>query len=138
MIVTRQIRLQTHGNNDVHDLTPEVARHVAESGVRSGVVTVFVTGSTAGVTTVEYEPALVGDLREFLDQLVPAQRPYRHNQTWGDANAHSHLRSSLIGTSLTVPFDNGRLLLGTWQQIVLVDFDVRPRSREVVLQIVGE
>lgn len=138
MIATHRLRYQTAGRNDVVDLTPRVAEVVRSTGVRAGLATVFVAGSTAAVTTVECEPGLVQDLKDFVDRLVPEAYPYRHNLTEGDANAHSHLRASLIGPSLTVPIEGGRMTLGVWQQIVLVDFDVRPRSREIVVQVWGE
>ena len=138
MIATRRIRRQTEGRNDVVDVTHEVADAIRDTGIRDGLVTVFVAGSTAGITTVEYEPGLVHDLREFFNEVVPEDLPYRHNFTEGDANGHSHVRASLLGPSLTVPIEAGRMTLGVWQQIVLVDFDVRPRARELVVQVSGE
>ncbi|MBI4496815.1 MAG: YjbQ family protein [Chloroflexi bacterium] len=138
MIVTRRIRCQTQGNNHVLDLTGRLAQEVAASGVRHGLVVAFVTGSTAGLTTIEDEPGLVADLKDLLDRLVPREAPYRHNRTEGDQNGHSHLRAALIGPSLVVPVEGGRMTLGAWQQVVLVDCDVRPRAREVVVQVMGE
>ncbi len=138
MIVTRRLRLATQGNNDVVNINGAVEAEVASSGVRDGVATVFVVGSTAGITTVEYEPGLVADLKDAFNRLAPASNGYRHNLTEGDDNGHSHVRAALLGPSVTVPFERGRLALGTWQQLVLVDFDVRPRRREVVVQIMGE
>ena len=138
MIVTRRLRLATEGNNDVVNVTGAVEAEVASSGIKHGVVTVFVSGSTAGVTTVEYEPGLVSDLKEAFNRLVPRDLAYRHNLTEGDANGHSHIRASLLGPSITIPCEHGRLALGTWQQLVLVDFDVRPRGRELIVQIMGE
>jgi len=138
MIATRRVHCQTDGNNDVVDLTHEIALEIRSTGINDGLVTVFVAGSTAAVTTVEYEPGLVHDLKAFVDELAPWNRPYMHNLTEGDANGHSHLRASILGPSLTVPIEAGRMTLGTWQQIVLVDFDVRPRSRELVVQVSGE
>lgn len=138
MVVTRRFRIPTQGNNDILNLTGAIAAEVAGSGITSGVATIFVPGSTAGLTTVEYEPGLITDLRDAFDRLVPAHAGYRHNLTEGDDNGHSHVRAALLGPSLTIPFERGRLLLGTWQQIVLVDFDVRPRRREVIVQILGE
>jgi len=132
-----QIKLSTRGDNDIHDVTGEVADAVRSSGVRDGIVTVFVPGSTAGITAIEHEPGMVRDLQEFLERTAPAGAPYHHNHG-GDSNGHAHLRSALIGPSLSVPVAGGRLGLGTWQQIVLVDFDDRPRRREVTVQIVGE
>ena len=138
MIHTERLKLHTAGNCDVIDLSDQIAESVRQSGIGAGIVTVFVPGSTAGVTTIEYEPGLVQDLKELFERLIPGGRPYHHDAAWGDGNGHAHLRASLLGPSLTVPIEAGRLTLGTWQQIVLVDFDNRPRSREVVLQIMGE
>ncbi len=138
MIVTRRLRVDTEGNTDVVNLTGAIEAEVAASRVKDGVVTVFVPGSTAGVTTIEYEPGLVSDLKEAFNRLVPRALGYRHNLTEGDDNGHSHVRAALLGPSLAVPFAGGELLLGTWQQVVLVDFDVRRRRRDLVLQIAGE
>jgi secondary thiamine-phosphate synthase enzyme len=137
MVSTHGITLKTRGDNDVHDITGEVAGAAKESGVRNGIVTVFVPGSTAGITAIEYEPGMVSDLQAFLERTAPADAAYRHNHG-GDSNGHAHVRSAFIGPSLTVPLIEGRLGLGTWQQIVLVDFDDRPRKRDVTVQIVGE
>jgi secondary thiamine-phosphate synthase enzyme len=115
-----------------------VAQEVASSGLKDGTATVFVTGSTGGVTTVEYESGLLSDLQDLFDHLVPSDIHYQHNLRWGDGNGHAHVRASLLGASLTVPFVDQRLALGTWQQIVFVDFDNRPRSRELILQLMGE
>lgn len=138
MVVTKKIRVQTVGDGQVIDITPQVARAVAEEKVKAGTVTVFVSGSTAGVTTIEHEPGLIGDIQSLLERLIPSRAEYQHNQRWGDYNGHAHLRASLLGPSLVVPFAQSALLLGTWQQIVLMDFDNRPRTREIVLQIMGE
>ncbi|MFC1944995.1 secondary thiamine-phosphate synthase enzyme YjbQ, partial [Chloroflexota bacterium] len=113
-------------------------RGVDRSGVVSGTATVFIAGSTAGITTIEYEPGLADDFAAMWERLVPTGIPYGHDRRWGDGNGHSHVRASLLGASLVVPFAQGRLLLGTWQQIVVADFDNRPRSREIVLQIMGD
>ena len=137
-VVTRDITFQTKGNCDIVDITPQVAKKVEESEVDNGTVTLFVTGSTAGVTTIEYEPRLLGDFKSMWDRLIPQNIPYEHNKTWGEGNGHSHVRASMLGASLTIPFVNKRLTLGTWQQIVFVDFDNRPRSRKLVLQVMGE
>jgi secondary thiamine-phosphate synthase enzyme len=137
MVVTERLTVRTHGNNHIVDLTERVAEAVARSGLEAGIVALFVPGSTAGLTTMEFEPGAVEDLQRWFEEAVPADREYRHNLRWGDRNGHSHLRASLIGPSLTVPFRERRLLLGTWQQIVLIDFDVRPRQREIVVQILG-
>lgn len=138
MVISKRLTLQTTGNSDVIDITPQVAKAVTENGIQSGIVTVFVCGSTAGVTTIEYEPGLVSDLQTIWEKLIPQSLDYKHNVRWEDYNGHSHLRASLMGPSLVVPFAKKSLQLGTWQQIVVVDFDTRPRSRELVLQIMGE
>ena len=138
MISTKRISLETHGNGDTQDITREVARAVDESGVAAGVVTLFCPGSTSALTTIEFEPGAVADLQQVFDETVPRDRYYRHNERWGDGNGHSHVRASLLGPSLSVPFVDGVLTLGTWQQIVHIDFDVRPRRRDVIAQIVGE
>ena len=136
-VVSVQKSVESRGDNHVIDITSEVASSVAETGIEAGVATVFVTGSTAGVTTVEFEPGLVKDLDAAFNRLMPRELEYRHHETWGDDNGHSHVRASLLGPSLAVPFEHGRLVLGTWQQIVLVDFDTRPRSRNYMIQIMG-
>jgi len=138
MVVTRRIGLKTKGNGHILDITGQVAQEVAGSGLKDGTVTVFVPGSTGGVTTVEYESGLLSDLQDLFDRLAPANIHYQHNLRWGDGNGHAHVRASLLGASLTVPFVDQRLALGTWQQIVFIDFDNRPRSRELVLQLMGE
>ena len=138
MIVIGRISLQTRGECDVVDITSQVASQVAESGIGSGTVTVFVAGSTAGVTTIEYESGVIADLQQAWERAVPRSIPYAHDRRWGDGNGYSHVRASMLGCSLVVPFSRGKLTLGTWQQIVLVDFDNRPRSRQVVLQVMGE
>jgi len=136
-ILTGNITLESRGESEIIDITPEVARNVEESGVDNGTVTLFVVGSTAGITTIEYEPHLASDFRNMWDRLIPRGITYDHNETWGDGNGHSHVRASMLGASLVIPFVNKRLTLGTWQQIVFVDFDNRPRSRRIVIQIMG-
>jgi secondary thiamine-phosphate synthase enzyme len=131
------LRLQTEGNGHVVDLTEGVARVVAASDVDRGMVTVFAIGATVGVTTMEYEPGGVSDLQRLLDRLIPAEGDYEHNRLNHDTNAHAHLRAALIGPSETIPVIDGRLTLGTWQQIVLVDFDDRPRDRTVSVQVLS-
>ncbi len=138
MVVSKKLSLQTRGNGDTHDITGAVERAVRESGLASGTVTLFCPSSTTGLTTIEFEPGAVSDLKRLFDEIVPADREYRHNERWGDGNGHSHVRAALLGASLTVPFVGQKLMLGTWQQIIYVDFDTRPRSREIVLQIMGE
>lgn len=130
--------LDSDGHGHIHDITSSVAEAVHDSELSRGVATVFVTGSTAGVTTVEYEPGLVHDLTAAFERLYPKTLEYRHHETWGDDNGHSHVRASMLGPSLAVPFVDARLTLGTWQQIILVDFDTRRRTREFVIQIIGE
>ena len=138
MVKTRTLRMKTSGNCDASDITEQVAKEVDGSGVENGIVTVFAVGSTAGVTTIEHESGLVADFKAMWERMIPPSVGYNHNQAWGDGNGHSHLRASLLGPSLTIPFTNGRMHLGTWQQIVYVDFDNRPRSREIILQIIGD
>jgi secondary thiamine-phosphate synthase enzyme len=138
MVITRELSLHTQGNCDVHDITPQVQEALRDSGLQAGIATVFCPGSTGGLTTIEYESGVVADLRQVLDEIVPPDRDYRHHLRWGDDNGHSHVRAALIGPSLTVPFVEGHLTLGTWQQIVFLDLDTRPRSRRLVLQILGE
>ena len=138
MINTVREQLKTAGRDDCIDITDVVQRSVGRAKIRQGIVTVFVTGSTAGVTTIEYEPGLVKDLEDAVQRLFPESIRYAHHEAAGDENGFSHLRASFIGPSLTVPIADGRLQLGTWQQIVLVDCDVRPRSRSYVIQLIGE
>jgi len=138
MVESRRIRINTRGNCDIIDITPQVAKEVDDSGVGSGIVTVFTVGSTAGISTIENESGLLSDFKAMWDRVVPVNIDYKHNRAWGEGNGHSHIRASVLSASLTVPFSNKRMALGTWQQIVYVDFDNRPRSREIVLQIIGE
>ena len=134
---TSTISVSSKGFTDVHDLTDGVRRAVAASRAKDGVVTVFVPGSTAGVTTIEFESGAVEDLRDAIDRIAPRDIHYAHNTRWGDGNGFAHVRAALMGPSVSVPFSGGELLLGTWQQIVLVDFDNRPRTREVIVQVAG-
>jgi secondary thiamine-phosphate synthase enzyme len=137
-IINEKIALATKGNPDLIDITAKVSDILTSSGLKKGSLTVFVIGSTAAITTFEFEPGLVADIRDLYEKLVPQNKHYRHDETWGDANGFSHLRAALQGQSLTVPFKNAKPMLGTWQQIVLADFDNRPRKREVVVQMIGE
>ncbi len=137
-VITKGLRIETNGDTDLIDITSEVARGVSESGVSSGTVTVFIPGSTAGVTTIEYEDGAIRDFQEAIERIAPKDIGYHHDARWGDGNGYSHVRAALQGASLSVPFASSRLLLGTWQQIIVVDFDNRPRSREIILQIIGE
>ncbi|MCB2154664.1 secondary thiamine-phosphate synthase enzyme YjbQ [bacterium] len=136
-IVTDQIEVQTNGMTDILDLTPRVRERLMKSGMCEGNVTIFVPGATAGVSTIEYEPGLLKDLPEMFEQIAPYEHDYHHHKTWGDYNGSSHCRAPLIGPSLVVPFIAGDMILGTWQQIVLFDFDDRPRKRKVVCQFIG-
>lgn len=138
MTFSKSFKLSTKGFCDVQDITSQVEGIVKDSGVKDGLVCVIVTGSTAGITTLEYEPNLVEDFCELMEKLVPKNLETRHGKTWGDDNGFSHLRSALIGTSITVPIKKSALVLGTWQQIVLCDFDNRAREREVVVQVIGD
>jgi len=137
-VKSKRIRLQTKGRDHVIDITGEVGDAVSEAKVKNGMVTVFIHGSTASVTTIEYESGLVKDIKTIDEKLIPSNVSYAHDATWGDANGYAHLRASLIGPSLTVPVVNGSLTLGTWQQIIVIDHDNRSRSREVIIQVMGE
>lgn len=138
MVIGKRINVQTKGHCDLIDITRQVAEQISESGVDNGTVTLFVAGSTAGLSTIEFESGLLSDFQDMWQRTVPQDITYRHDQRWGDGNGFSHVRASLLGASLVVPFINKKLTLGTWQQIILVDFDNRPRSRQIVLQIMGE
>ena len=138
MVFTRTIELETRGQGDMHDLTKRVAAAVTDSRQHHGVATVFVVGSTAGITTIEFEPGAVSDFNALMDEIAPRDADYRHHLRWGDDNGSSHVRAALLGPSLAIPFTNGSLVLGTWQQVVLVEFDTSARERQVVVQIVGE
>ncbi len=138
MITTTRHHVQTTGQGDVHDITALVARVVTESDLSSGLATASVVGSTAVVTTIEFEPGAVADLNRLLDRLAPRDGDYAHHARWGDDNGSSHVRAALMGPSLTIPFERGELLLGTWQQIVLLECDTRPRRRPFVVQLMGE
>lgn len=137
-VVTDTLTVSTRGDAEIVDLTPQVRALVARHGFREGHALVFVSGSTAGVTTIEYEPGLVEDFPALFERIAPRGLRYKHEEAWHDGNGHSHVRASLLGPSLTIPFAGGELLVGTWQQIVLVDFDNRPRRRDVVVQLTGE
>jgi secondary thiamine-phosphate synthase enzyme len=137
-VSTQSFTIETRGSADVVDITHQVAQALEQSGLENGIATVFISGSTGGITTLEFEPGLRRDLPEIMDKLIPAGQRYHHDDTWHDGNGHAHLRSSLVGTSFTAPFVRGKLMLGTWQQIVLLDFDNRPRRREILVQLMGE
>jgi secondary thiamine-phosphate synthase enzyme len=136
-IQTREIFVKTKGFNDILDITAQVHNLLMESGLNEGQVTVFVSGSTGGLTTIEYEPGLLQDIPEFFESIIPMRKQYHHDKTWHDGNGYAHLRAALIKPSLTIPFRSGRLLLGTWQQIIFIDFDNRSRSRSLIAQLIG-
>ena len=137
-ILSKFLEFKTSGNNDIIDITSKVQMNVSKSGLSNGNVLVFVPGATAGITTIEYEPGLLRDYPEFMERLVPSAKNYHHDMTWHDGNGFSHIRAALQGASFQVPFKDSSLLLGTWQQIVLVDFDNRTRNRTIITQILGE
>ena len=138
MVVTKKISLQSKGNCDIIDITPQVEQQVAGTDINNGTATLFVAGSTAGISTIEFESGLLADFKGMWERNIPQNIPYDHDRRWGDGNGYSHVRASLLGASLVIPFNNKRLTLGTWQQIVVVDFDNRARSREIILQIMGD
>lgn len=139
MTATHKIKVETSAGCQLIDITARVAAAISKSGIRDGIVTVFNIGSTAAITTVEYEPGLVNyDIAAAFERIAPQNIRYEHEETWHDDNGHSHVRASLLGPSLTVPIDEGKMTLGTWQQIVLVEFDTRPRNRTIVCKIIGE
>jgi len=138
MVVTKRISLESKGHCDIIDITPEVQQRLSETDISEGTVTLFISGSTAGISTIEFEPGLLSDFQSMWERNVPQDIPYKHDRAWGDGNGHSHVRASLLGASLVIPFSEKRLALGTWQQVVVVDFDNRPRSRQIVVQIMGE
>jgi secondary thiamine-phosphate synthase enzyme len=137
-IVTKNIQIKSRGEDDVIDITRPTLKAIKDSSLKDGVVTVFVSGSTAAITTIEYEPGLRNDFPKMLNRIVPRDIEYEHDKTWNDGNGHSHVRASLVGPSLTIPFKDGTLLLGIWQQVVLLEMDTRQRERQIVLQIMGE
>ena len=137
-IITKTIQVKSRGENDMIDMTKQTSRLLEESKLDEGMVTVFVSGSTAAVSTIEYEPGLINDFPDMLSRVVPNDIEYKHDETWQDGNGHSHVRASLIGPSLTIPFKDGELMLGKWQQIVLFEMDTRQRTREIIVQIIGE
>ena len=137
-VKTKQLSIHTRGEGDILDITSAVAEAVVETKLKNGIVTVFVPGSTGALTTIEYEPGLLKDFPNLLERVAPKNLAYEHEKRWHDGNGHSHVRASLIGPGLTVPFSNGRLTLGTWQQIIFMELDVRSRARNLILQIMGE
>ena len=137
-VITKNIQIKSKSENDIIDITHQVSNIVKESKIENGAVIVFIVGSTAAITTIEYEPGLQKDFPEMLSRLAPKDIEYAHDNTWHDGNGHSHVRASLIGPSLTIPIVDGKMTLGTWQQIVVLELDTRPRNRNVILQLIGE
>jgi secondary thiamine-phosphate synthase enzyme len=137
-VVTKVVQLRSSKENDIIDVTKQTSDALRESGLNNGIINVFVAGSTAAITTIEYEPGLRQDFPKMLSRIAPKDIQYRHDETWHDGNGHSHVRASLVGPSLTVPFSNGVLILGTWQQIVMLEMDTKPRERVLTIQILGE
>jgi secondary thiamine-phosphate synthase enzyme len=137
-VTTNLIKIHSRGENDMIDLTEKISDFVKKSGISHGIVTVFVSGSTGSIITIEYEPGLIKDFPEMLNRIAPRDLDYGHEKMWHDGNGHSHVKASLVGPSLTVPFNDGKLCLGTWQQIVFVELDTRSRSRDLIIQIIGE
>lgn len=138
MIIQKKLALSTNGFNDIKDLTPALREHLDDTNLKNGHLIIFVPGSTAGLTTIEYEPGLLQDIPEALEKIAPMKADYHHDQTWHDGNGYAHVRAAMIGPSITIPFESARLVLGTWQQVVLIDFDNRSRQRQLHLQFVGE
>ncbi len=137
-IINKRIKKDTQGSGDLVNITDDIAQLLETSKLRDGNILIFNIGSTAAVTTFEFEPGLIRDVQEMYEKIVPRNKHYHHDDTWGDANGYSHLRAALQGPTLTIPFENGKLLLGTWQQVVLAEFDNRPRHRQIVVQLIGE
>jgi secondary thiamine-phosphate synthase enzyme len=137
-VETRTLKVSSKGETDIINITDSVSAELSKSKIKDGIANLFVSGSTASLSTIEFEPNLVSDFTDAMERLVPSSIPYKHKETWGDDNGKSHVRATLMGPSLTVPFNNKKLLLGTWQQVVLLDFDVPAREREIVMQIIGE
>jgi len=138
MVFGKEISLDTEGYSDIKDITGEAESIAAASGIKDGLVNIFVIGSTATVTTMEYEPALAQDIRDQLEEFVPSDKHTRHSKTWGDDNGFSHIRATFMGPGITVPLQGGKLVLGRWQQIVVIDHDNRPRSRKIFIQVMGD
>ena len=137
-INTASISLNTQGNADTKDITDQITDAVSKSGLVSGIATIFCPSSTSALTTIEYESGALSDLRRLFDEIIPVNREYAHNERWHDGNGHSHVRAALLGPSITIPFVDGQLTLGTWQQVIYVDFDNRPRQRKLIVQLMGE
>ena len=138
MVITKTLTFSTKGDNDIVDITHKVEDLLSKTKIKDGSVVISVIGSTASVSTCEYEPGVIQDLKDILSKLIPQRSGYHHDRAWGDGNAHSHMRASLLGPSITIPIQDKTLLLGTWQQIIFIDFDNRPRNRKVIVQFQGE
>jgi secondary thiamine-phosphate synthase enzyme len=138
MVKTEELKFNTRGNGDIIDITDSIREKIKASGLKSGMANVFTPSATSALTTIEYEPGLLQDLPEFMEKILPSGVPYKHDQTWHDGNGYAHLRAALVGPDISVPFTDGRLHLGTWQQVVFLEFDNRRRSRKLVLKIIGE
>ena len=138
MVHSAYVQVSTRGHADMHDITRDVQQALSDTGMQNGLVTVFTASSTSALTTIEFESGALADLKQALDEIAPQNREYKHNLRWGDGNGHSHLRAALLKPSLSIPVIDGRMTLGTWQQILFIDFDVRPRDRQLVIQIIGE
>jgi secondary thiamine-phosphate synthase enzyme len=136
-VETRKFRVNTKGNAEIVDITENISNEIKKSTVAEGSALIFVSGSTAGITTIEFEPGLKKDYPEFFEKIIPSDKRYSHDDTWHDGNGHSHIRASLQGASFTIPFVDQKMLLGTWQQVILIDFDNRSRSREIIVQLNG-
>jgi secondary thiamine-phosphate synthase enzyme len=137
-VISKSFSVKTKGDTDIIDITSQVGKALKEAQLKDGILTVFVPGSTAGITTTEYEPGLLADLPDLFEKLIPKKANYHHNLTWGDGNGYAHVRAALVKSFFTVPFVNGEMILGTWQQIILIDFDNRRRQRQIVVQMIGE
>jgi secondary thiamine-phosphate synthase enzyme len=136
-VITKKIKIDTKGNTDIINITDKVREFVSGSGINDGIAVVFIPGATGGLTTIEYEPGLVADFKAFFDKTIPESAEYQHNLRWDDGNGHSHVRASLLGPDVSIPFADKKMMLGRWQEIIFVDFDNRPRTRELVVQIIG-
>lgn len=137
-VISESISLHTNGNADVYDITDRITSAVSRSGLKDGTATIFCPSSTSALTTIEYESGAVSDLRRLFDEIIPMNREYAHNERWHDGNGHSHIRAALLGPSITIPFVDRQLTLGTWQQVIYIDFDNRSRQRKLIIQLIGE
>lgn len=138
MVTTKSIQLNTKGHTDILDITGQIRSAISQSDITNGIVTIFTPSATSGITTIEFERGCIQDLKRLFDEIIGSDRHYAHNARWGDGNGHSHVRAALLGPSLTIPFVEKEIIMGTWQQIIFVDFDNRPRQRKLILQLLGE